>query len=65
MNPAQAIKAAEILQAGTMLPVHFETFVNSLDAPTEDREALVQAEATAPASLKIINWHIGESVVVR
>ena len=65
MNPAQAIQAAEILQAGMMLPVHFETFVNSLDAPTEDRVTLMQAEATAPASLKIVNWHIGESVVVR
>lgn len=65
MNPAQAIQAAELLHAGTMLPVHFETFVNSLDRASEDRDTLLKAEVTVPGSLKIVNWHIGQSVAVR
>jgi N-acyl-phosphatidylethanolamine-hydrolysing phospholipase D len=66
MDPAQAIEASGLLQARTMLPVHFETFVNSLDKRGQDRESLVAAESTIPHSnTQIINWHIGPSVVVR
>jgi N-acyl-phosphatidylethanolamine-hydrolysing phospholipase D len=32
MNPAQALRAAEILGAKNILPIHFDTFINSLDA---------------------------------
>ena len=66
MNPAQAVQAANILQAKFMLPVHFETFVNSLDKPHQDREALVAAEAAiVQPSTTVVNWRIGQSVVVR
>jgi len=65
INPSQAVKAAELLRAKTMLPVHFETFINSLDSPTEDRDLLKKAEEGAPPGLRIINWHIGDSVVIR
>ncbi len=66
MNPAQAVRAANIVQAKIMLPVHFETFVNSLDKPDQDRAALVAAEAAIPhPSTSIVNWHIGQSVVIR
>jgi L-ascorbate metabolism protein UlaG (beta-lactamase superfamily) len=64
MNPAQAIQAAVLLRAGTMVPVHFETFVSSLDGPTEDRDKLLKAELSSPDSLKIVNWSIGQSTVV-
>ena len=65
MDPRQALDAATLLQAHVMLPVHFETFINSLDKPGEDREALMKAQTAAPPTLKVIDWHIGESVVVQ
>lgn len=33
MNPAQALEAARILGAACVLPIHFDTFINSLDDP--------------------------------
>ena len=65
MDPSQAIDAATLLQAHVMLPVHFETFIDSLDKAGEDREALMKAQTAAPPTLKVVDWHIGESVVVQ
>lgn len=31
MNPAQAIRAAGILRSSHLMPIHFDTFINSLD----------------------------------
>lgn len=33
LDPEQALRAAALLGAGTMVPLHYDTFVNSLDAP--------------------------------
>jgi N-acyl-phosphatidylethanolamine-hydrolysing phospholipase D len=33
LNPAQALAATEILGATHLLPIHYDTFINSLDAP--------------------------------
>jgi N-acyl-phosphatidylethanolamine-hydrolysing phospholipase D len=64
MNPAQAVDAAQLLQARAMVPVHFETFVNSLDGPTEDRDDLQAAELHLQGGLKVLTWRVGQSVVI-
>jgi N-acyl-phosphatidylethanolamine-hydrolysing phospholipase D len=66
MDPTQAVSAAAMLEASVMLPVHFETFVNSLDTKTQDREALEIADRSVPhPRTRVLAWHIGQSVVVR
>jgi L-ascorbate metabolism protein UlaG (beta-lactamase superfamily) len=61
MNPAQAVMAAEMLGAHTMLPVHFETFINSLDRKEQCRDAL-KAATLRSVSTRVVPWHIGDSV---
>jgi N-acyl-phosphatidylethanolamine-hydrolysing phospholipase D len=61
MDPEQAVMAAEMLGAHTMLPVHFETFINSLDRKEQCRDAL-KAAMPQSVSMRVVPWHIGDSV---
>jgi L-ascorbate metabolism protein UlaG (beta-lactamase superfamily) len=63
MNPEQAVMAAEMLGAHTMLPVHFETFINSLDRKEQCRDAL-EAAMQHSVSTRVVAWHIGDSIEV-
>jgi N-acyl-phosphatidylethanolamine-hydrolysing phospholipase D len=66
MNPSQAIQAANLLHTSAMAPIHFETFVNSLDGPGDCRQALAAAAADSQSEdLKIVHWQAGESIVFR
>ncbi len=40
MDPAEAVEAFRILGAAAMVPIHFDTFINSLDAPGDATRAL-------------------------
>jgi L-ascorbate metabolism protein UlaG (beta-lactamase superfamily) len=52
MSPRDAVRAAEILGAGTVVPIHFGTFPQSDDAEDEPlrglRAALVEAGEPGP-----------------
>jgi L-ascorbate metabolism protein UlaG (beta-lactamase superfamily) len=43
LNPEQALQAANDLQAAVMVPIHFGTFINSLDAAGDCEAALDEA----------------------
>jgi 16S rRNA U1498 N3-methylase RsmE len=53
--------AAEMLGAHTMLPVHFETFINSLDRKERCRDAL-KAAMLQSVSTRVMPWLIEDSV---
>jgi L-ascorbate metabolism protein UlaG (beta-lactamase superfamily) len=42
MDPAEAVRAFRELGAHTMLPIHFDTFINSLDAPGDAPNVLAR-----------------------
>jgi N-acyl-phosphatidylethanolamine-hydrolysing phospholipase D len=42
IDPPEAVKAFEDLGAARMVPIHFDTFINSLDEPGEARGALLR-----------------------
>ena len=65
MNPTQAVEATSLLKASVMAPIHFETFVNSLDHADDCRGALQKVANASSGMPKIVMWHIGESIVVR
>jgi L-ascorbate metabolism protein UlaG (beta-lactamase superfamily) len=45
LDPEEALRAFELLGARWMVPIHFDTFVNSQDAPGEARRVLLEAMA--------------------
>lgn len=44
MDPAQAVRAMFDLGAKTMVPIHYDTFVNSIDAPGDAMASLLDAK---------------------
>jgi L-ascorbate metabolism protein UlaG (beta-lactamase superfamily) len=65
LNPEQALRAAELLSARWMVPIHFDTFVESLDAPGECRTALRDAMTRVPLSVtSVVDLQIGEQRVL-
>ncbi len=64
MNPAQAIRAARILRSSHVMPIHFDTFINSLDADGSVAEEFVRSAAAAgDHSLAASLMRIGEQRV--
>jgi len=64
LNPEQALRAADLLGARWMVPIHFDTFVESLDAPGECRAALRDAMTRVPLSVTtVVDLHIGDQRV--
>lgn len=45
MNPSQALDAGRILRAAHIVPMHFATFINSLDGPGEVEAGLARARS--------------------
>ena len=41
IDPRQAVDAFELLEASWMVPIHYDTFINSMDAPGAVRAALL------------------------
>lgn len=65
MNPAEALRAFQDLGARAMVPIHFDTFINSLDSPGEARVVLereLQRQKVAPERVHILE--IGERRVL-
>jgi N-acyl-phosphatidylethanolamine-hydrolysing phospholipase D len=64
MDPYEALQAFDDLGAERMMPIHFDTFVNSTDEPGEARERfkqLVAARKFAPGRVSVLE--IGEQRV--
>lgn len=65
LDPAEALDAFEDLRAKRMMPIHFDTFVNSLDEPGEAKRVLdaeIQKRGIDPS--RIVRLKIGEQRVV-
>lgn len=65
MDPTEAVRAFSLLGARTMIPIHFDTFINSLDAPGAAVPALERAVGAAglePA--RVITLRVGERRVL-
>lgn len=45
LDPDEALRAFELLGARWMVPIHFDTFINSQDAPGEARRVLLESMA--------------------
>lgn len=65
MNPAEALQAFVDLGATTMIPVHYDTFINSIDEPGEALPALQKAMAEKKiAEDRVVALQIGERRVL-
>jgi len=65
MNPAQALRSAHDLRAERMIPIHFDTFINSYDERGDCLRALEAAKnADAQSTLQVLPLHIGEQRVL-
>lgn len=65
LNPAQALQAADDLGATWMVPVHFGTFINSLDTPGACEATLrsaIQNDSSVKARVALL--HVGEQRVL-
>lgn len=65
-NPSDALEAARLLGAAEMLPIHYDTFVHSFDAPGDCVAALRKAMATGgsyPAD-RVRVLRIGERLAI-
>jgi L-ascorbate metabolism protein UlaG (beta-lactamase superfamily) len=66
MNPVEALAATRLLGAAHMVPIHFGTFINSLDGPGEVEAAFaaaVAAEAAPRTSTGLLR--IGEQRILQ
>jgi N-acyl-phosphatidylethanolamine-hydrolysing phospholipase D len=61
MNPAEAVRAFKVLGAKTFIPMHYDTFINSLDTPGTAIPTLLKA---APPGTNIAVLKIGERRVL-
>lgn len=65
LNPAQALQAANDLHAAVMVPIHFGTFINSLDARGDCEAALEEALRRGQAGpVKVERLQIGGQAVI-
>jgi L-ascorbate metabolism protein UlaG (beta-lactamase superfamily) len=63
MDPAEAVRAFQLLGAKAMLPIHFDTFINSTDAPGDAPRLLDDAAAKAGIAAQVARLQIGEQRV--
>jgi L-ascorbate metabolism protein UlaG (beta-lactamase superfamily) len=65
LNPEQALQAANDLQAAVMVPIHFGTFINSLDAASDCEAALDEAlRQGRTGRVSVEKLRIGEQRVI-
>ena len=65
LDPAGALRAFEDLGAARMIPIHFDTFVNSEDAPGDAPAALQRAmRERAVGDERVVRLEIGEQRVL-
>jgi L-ascorbate metabolism protein UlaG (beta-lactamase superfamily) len=65
MDPAEAVRAFRLLGAEVMLPIHYDTFLNSLDDPGDALRALDAAvKDQAVDATRVRPLRIGERAVV-
>jgi len=65
LNPPQALQAANDLHAAVMVPIHFATFINSLDARGDCEAALEEALRRGQAGpVKVEKLQIGGQAVI-
>jgi N-acyl-phosphatidylethanolamine-hydrolysing phospholipase D len=65
LNPAQALQAANDLHAAVMVPIHFGTFVNSLDARGDCEAALDEALRQGQAGpVRVEKLRIGGQAII-
>lgn len=65
MDPSEAVEALRILGADAMVPIHFDTFLNSLDDPGDATRALDDALARSPVDRGRVHvLRVGERVVL-
>ena len=65
LDPEEALDAFELLGAKWMMPIHFETFINSTDEPDEPRRVLREAIKRRGIGVgRVIELGIGEQKVV-
>jgi N-acyl-phosphatidylethanolamine-hydrolysing phospholipase D len=64
VDPAEAVQAFLDLRARWMVPIHYGTFVNSIDAPTKAEEVLRQVMALRGVEDRVKILRIGEQRVL-
>jgi len=64
VDPYEAVRAFLDLKAERMVPIHFDTFVNSFDQPGEARETLERVADGARLRDRIVVLAIGEQRVI-
>ena len=64
MDPAEAVQALLDLGADRMVPIHFDTLVNGLDAPGEARDALAREARIRGVADRVTILPIGGQAVV-
>jgi L-ascorbate metabolism protein UlaG (beta-lactamase superfamily) len=65
LDPEQALQAANDLQAAVMVPIHFGTFINSLDAAGDCEAALDEALRKGRAGrVSVEKLRIGEQRIL-
>jgi L-ascorbate metabolism protein UlaG (beta-lactamase superfamily) len=64
MDPSEALQAFVDLGARRMLPIHFDTFVNSTDSVGEAPRLLAQVAKERGLEDRVDVWEIGEQRVI-
>jgi N-acyl-phosphatidylethanolamine-hydrolysing phospholipase D len=64
MDPAEALMAFADLGADRMIPIHFDTFVDSIDAPHEARDTLAKLAIERGLEARVKILEVGEQTVV-
>lgn len=64
MDPREALAAFDDLGADRMIPMHFDTFVDSVDAPHEARDTLAKLAKERGLDSRVKILEIGEQSVV-
>ncbi len=64
MDPAEALDALEDLGARRMIPMHFDTFVDSFDAPHEARDTFVRLVRARHLESRVTLLEVGEQTIL-
>ena len=64
MDPREAVKAFQILDAKVMVPIHFDTFINSADALGDAPHMLDEAAHAAGIADRVQRLQVGEQRVL-